>query len=266
MSAGVQTALPVQGIASGIAAMLRLSGRVLRALYGLCALAVFCLLLLLAAVLALVVPRLAWRRRLTRWLARAALGLFGLRVATSGMSNLPEGSCVVVANHSSYIDGVLLQALLPPRFSFVVKHEASSLPVAGFLMHRIGVEFVDRHSHGGRQRGARRVIQRAEQGQSLVFFPEGTFDQTVGLKRFHSGAFTAAVRGGMPVVPVVIRGARRAMPGHSIVPRPGRIEFEILEPLPSTGPGVTADGLRAEARRRMLARLDDPELAEQVPH
>jgi 1-acyl-sn-glycerol-3-phosphate acyltransferase len=65
----------------------------------------------------------------------------------------------------------------------------------------------------------------------------------------------------MPVVPAVIRGARRALPTHAIIPRPGRIEFEILEPLPSDGPGVTADSLRDEARRRMLARIDYPDLA-----
>jgi hypothetical protein len=63
------------------------------------------------------------------------------------------------------------------------------------------------------------------------------------------------------VVPVVIRGARRAMPGHSVIPRPGeRLELEILEPLPTGGPGVTADRLRDEARRRMLERLDEPDL------
>ena len=241
--------------------MFRLTGRALRALHGLCALAVFCLLFVLTAMLTVVVPRLGWRRGLTRWLARAALALFGLRVATSGMTNLPAGPCVVVANHSSYLDGIVLQALLPPRFSFVVKREASSLPVAGFLMHRIGVEFVDRHSHGGRQRGARRVIQQAEQGHSLVFFPEGTFDEMPGLKRFHAGAFTAAVRGGMPVVPVVIRGARRALPSRTIIPRPGRMEFEILEPLPATGPDATADRLRDETRRRMLERLGEADLA-----
>jgi 1-acyl-sn-glycerol-3-phosphate acyltransferase len=242
--------------------MLRSMGRALQTLYGLCALAVFCLLFVLTTVLTLVVPRLAWRRGLTRALARVSLALFGLRVSASGMANLPAGSCVVVANHTSYIDGVLLQAVLPPRFSFVVKREAASLPFAGFLMHRIGVEFVDRHSHAGRQRGARREIERALQGHSLVFFPEGTFDEAPGLKRFHAGAFTAAMRGGMPVVPAVIRGARRAMPGHSVIPRPGeRLELEILAPLPTDGAEVTADRLRDEARRRMLERLDEPDLA-----
>ena len=69
------------------------------------------------------------------------------------------------------------------------------MPVAGFLLKRIGSEFVDRHSEGGRRRDAMRVLRRAEEGEALVFFPEGTFDEVPGLKRFHIGAFAAAVRG-----------------------------------------------------------------------
>jgi 1-acyl-sn-glycerol-3-phosphate acyltransferase len=244
--------------------MLRLLAGALRTAYGILALAVFLLLLVVAAVLAIVIPRLDWRRRLTRRLARLGLLVLGLRVSATGLEHLPAGSSVVVANHSSYLDGVILKAVLPPRFSFVIKQEAARTPVLGLLLRRIGSEFVDRHSAGGRQRDARRVIRRAEEGHPLVFFPEGTFDEVVGLKRFHVGAFTAAVRGGMPVVPVVIRGARRSMPGHSIVPRPGLIEVDILAPLPSDEPGASADALRDETRRRMLARLDEPDLASEA--
>jgi 1-acyl-sn-glycerol-3-phosphate acyltransferase len=221
----------------------------------------FFALLALAAMLALLVPSLAWRRSLTHALARVALAVLGLRVSVQGLENLPEGSCVIVANHSSYLDGIVLKAMLPPRFSFVIKQEAASMPVAGFLMKRIGSEFVDRHSHAGRQRDARRVLRRAEEGHSLVFFPEGTFDETPGLKRFHVGAFTAAVRGGIPVVPTVIHGARRALPSHAIITRPGRIEVEILEPLPRPGVVATPETLRDETRRRILERLDEPDLA-----
>ncbi|MFO1393595.1 MAG: lysophospholipid acyltransferase family protein [Steroidobacteraceae bacterium] len=241
--------------------MLRPMGRALGSLYGLCALAVFCLMFALAALLAVIIPRLRWRRALTHQLARVAVVLFGLRLSTTGLDRLPSGSCVVVANHESYLDGVLLKAVLPPRFSFVIKREAASLPVAGFLLRRIGSVFVDRNTRGGRQRDARRVLEHAELGHSLVFFPEGTFDETVGLKRFHVGAFTAAVRGGMPLVPVVIRGARRAMAPGAFFPRAGRIELEVLDPLPADAPDESADRLRDEARRRMLARLDVPDLA-----
>lgn len=229
-------------------------------LYGACVLAVFGLLFLLAAVLVLAVPRLDWRRNLVRLLARVALGAFGLRVAAAGLERLPADSCIVVANHSSYLDGIVLKAALPPRFSFVVKREAATMPLVGVVLKRIGSEFVDRHSQGGRQRDARRVMRRAEEGHSLVFFPEGTFDEQIGLKRFHTGAFAAAMRGGMPVVPAVIRGTRGALPPGKRVPRPGRIDVEILEPLRTDTAGVSAEMLRDEARVRILAQLDEPDL------
>lgn len=223
--------------------------------------AVFCLMFVVAAILALVVPRLDWRRRITHRLARTALPVLGLRVTVSGLEQLPAANCVVVANHASYLDGIIMKAILPPRFCFVIKLEAASLPLAGFLLKRIGAEFVDRHSQAGRRRDALRVLRVAESGRALVFFPEGTFDAMPGLKRFHLGAFAAAVRGGMPVVPVVIHGARQAMPSGAMLVRPGRISVEILEPIAVPVSPLAADEMRNEARRRMVARLGEPEHA-----
>jgi 1-acyl-sn-glycerol-3-phosphate acyltransferase len=233
----------------------------LKAAYGVCALAVFSLMLVFATLLALVVPGLERRRRITHRLAGLAVPVLGLRLSVTGLQRLPADACVVVANHSSYLDGIVMKAALPPRFSFVIKREAASMPVAGFLLKRIGSEFVDRHSHGGRHRDAMRVLRRAEEGAALVFFPEGTFDKVVGLKRFHIGAFAAAVKGSMPVVPVVIHGARRAMPNGALLVRPGRVVIEILEPLAAPSSPQAADQLRREARRRIVERLDEPDLA-----
>jgi 1-acyl-sn-glycerol-3-phosphate acyltransferase len=241
--------------------MRRTLGRVLTIAYGICALAVFTLLFVLATVLALVVPRVDWRRRLTHRLARLALPILGIRLVVDGSERLPEGSCVVVANHASYLDGVVMKAALPPRFSFVIKREAASMPVAGFLLKRIGSEFVDRHNEAGRRRDALRVLRRAEQGHALVFFPEGTFDEVPGLKRFHVGAFAAAVRGTIPVVPVVIHGARRALPNRAVIVRPGRVRVEILEPIAPAAADPDADDLRRAARAAILSRLDEPDLA-----
>ncbi|MDQ1310529.1 MAG: 1-acyl-sn-glycerol-3-phosphate acyltransferase [Pseudomonadota bacterium] len=226
--------------------------------------AAFSLMFVVATLLALVVPWLDWRRRITHRLATLALPVLGLRVTVTGLEKLPPTNCVVVANHASYLDGIIMKAVLPPRFSFVIKREAASLPLAGFLLKRIGSEFVDRHSEGGRRRDALRVLRVAESGRALVFFPEGTFDALPGLKRFHVGAFAAAVRGEMPVVPVVILGARRAMPGGAMLVRPGRIRVEILAPIAVPASVHAADEMRAEARRRMVARLDEPDLAAAV--
>jgi 1-acyl-sn-glycerol-3-phosphate acyltransferase len=226
------------------------------------ALAALALLMVLAAVLALLLPSLPARRFSTHWLARAWLALALLRLRVVGCERLPPGSCVLVANHASYLDGVVMKAALPPRFSFVIKREASTMPVVGFLLRRIGSEFVDRNSAGGRQRDARRVMARAGQGHSLVFFPEGTFDSVIGLKRFHVGAFVAAARGGMPLVPSVILGTRGSMPNGAIAPHPGVIRVEILPAIESGGCGP--DELRDAARAAMLARIDEPDIAELV--
>jgi 1-acyl-sn-glycerol-3-phosphate acyltransferase len=94
-----------------------------------------------------------------------------------------------------------------------------------------------------------------------VFFPEGTFDDQVGLKRFHTGAFVAAARGGAPVVPAVIHGARRSMPNGALVPRPGQVVIDILAPIEMPASGGSAERLRDEARRLILAQLDEPDLA-----
>ncbi len=243
--------------------MRRALAGVLTTAYGVCALAVFSLLLVIATVLALIVPRLEWRRRITHRLAQLAVPVLGVRLVVEGLERLPPDSSVVVANHASYLDGVVMKAALPPRFSFVIKREAASMPVAGFLMKRIGSEFVDRHTEGGRRRDAMRVLRRAQEGHALVFFPEGTFDDVPGLKRFHVGAFAAALRGGMPVVPAVIHGARRAMPNGALLVRPGLVRVEILDPIAVSDTANAADALRREARRRILQRLDEPDLAPQ---
>jgi 1-acyl-sn-glycerol-3-phosphate acyltransferase len=224
------------------------------------ALVVFGLLLVVASVLALIVPGLGLRRRLIHALARVGLMVLGLRISVRGADQLPHSSCIVVANHCSYLDGVVLKAVLPPRFSFVIKREAAAYPLAGLLLRRIGSEFVDRGSLGGRQSDARRVVRRAEAGHSLVFFPEGTFTAEPGLRRFHVGAFVAAARARQALVPVVIRGTRRSMRSGAIVPRAGRLEVEILEPLVPGPDRAAAEMLRREARRRMIARLDEPDL------
>jgi len=232
-----------------------------RALYGAYALTALALTIVVAALLSVLVPKLSWRRSLTQKLARLWLWLARIRLTVRGADQLPEGSCVLVANHSSYLDGVVMKAALPPRFSFVIKREASSMPVMGFLLQRIGSEFVDRHSKGGRQRDARRVVKRAEQGHSLVFFPEGTFDAEVGLKRFHVGAFVAAARGGIPLIPAVIHGARKTLPHDTYVPIPGPVSIDILAPLSMADCGGSAEGLRDATRALMVALLDEPDLA-----
>ena len=73
-----------------------------------------------------ILPGLTRRRRFVRALARVALQLAGMPVELRGQTELPT-PCILVANHCSYIDGVVLTATLPPTFSFVIKREDVTL-------------------------------------------------------------------------------------------------------------------------------------------
>lgn len=237
----------------------RLLTWMLRAVYALCALSAFCVLFVLAATVLLITPGLDRRRRLVRGFARLSLAVLLIRLSVKGLEYLPAGSSIVVANHSSYLDGIILKAALPPRYSFVIKREAASTPVLATILKRIGSEFVDRSAEGSRRRDAMRVLRKAQAGHSLVFFPEGTFVTEPGLKRFHAGAFVAAARGDLPVVPTIILGARRALPNRAIVPRPGTVRVEILAPLTLAEVGGSVNALREASRTRILAGLDEPD-------
>ena len=217
--------------------------------------------LLTAAVLAaILLPSLRLRRDASRAMARSFFRLAGLGFRVVGLDRLPERSSVVVANHSSYIDGPLLYAALPPRFGFVIKKEMAKVPLARWLLHRLGHEFVDRHNKSESAKDTRRILKAAFGGGSVAFFPEGTFTAIPGLARFHSGAFVTASRAGMPVVPVVIHGARRVLPSETWMPRRGPLRVEILEPLPPpAGPDAVVE-LREASRRAILERLDEPDL------
>ena len=232
-----------------------------RLAYGSYAWTTFVVMLTGAVLAAVLLPGLARRRR---WIGRFARGFFvlaGIRTRIHGLEHLPTGHCVVVANHASYLDGVILQAFLPPRFSYVIKNEMQRIPLAHFLLRRIGSRFVERFHAAGSARDARKLLRAAHEGQSLAFFPEGTFILEPGLGRFRSGAFATAIKGSAPLVPVVIGGSRAILPMGTLLPRRGNLSVDILAPVMPDHPAYGKhQSLAAETRSRMLAVLGEPDL------
>ncbi len=234
--------------------------------WGVYAWVLFTSLLLLAIAGTTLLPGLRLRRGTARRLAALYFRLAGLGPTVLHRHRLPASQCVVVANHASYLDGALLFALLPSRFGFVIKSEMQSVPVAGWFLRRLGHQFVDRHHKGRGARDTRRILRTTTGGSSMAFFPEGTFTEVPGLARFHNGAFVTAARAGLPVVPVVIHGARQVLPAEHWLPAHHRLEVEFLEALrPPEGVDATL-WLRDTARQRILARLDEPDLTGQSAH
>lgn len=234
----------------------------LRLVYALYAAITFLILGLAALVATLILPGVYRRRAAARACARAFLWVAGMPLTVHGMERLAPGQCVVVSNHASYLDGLVFTAALPARFSFVIKREMSGVPLAGLFLRRIGSEFVERFDRNRGAADARRVLRNAANGHSLVFFPEGTFTRTPGLLKFHTGAFVTAARAGCPVIPAVVRGTRAALPPTGGLPRPGRIEIDIL-PAVHTGQDAgeaSSATLRDRAREAILRALGEPDL------
>jgi len=235
----------------------------LRFVYGIYAAALFLGVTVSALLGVLLMPTLGARRGTARIAARTFFLFAGMPLRLRGVEHLPAGQCVVVANHASYLDGVVMTAALPPRFGFVIKREMNAVPVAGLLLRRIGSEFVERFDRHKGGTDARRVLRTAASGHSLVFFPEGTFTEEVGLGKFHTGAFAIAARAACPVVPAVILGTRRNMPSTRIFPRPGAIEVRYGAPIVAAAEKTSADPaleLRDRARAAILSQLDEPDL------
>ena len=239
--------------------MTQFPGRLARRVWGLFAAGLFFAVTVPTLLLLSVLPRLAWRRQLVRSAGRLTLAACGVLPRVEGLENLPTGDCIIISNHASYLDGVILTAALPPRFSFVIKREMTRVPVAHFLLRRVGSEFLDRDRGRQGASDARRILKQAGTGNSLVFFPEGTFYQEPGLRHFQSGAFNAARRGEVPLVPVVIQGSRDMLPANCKLPRPGPLSVSIQPPIVDTADARTPD-LIAQSRQKMLTNLTEPDL------
>ena len=235
--------------------------KLLAAVWGLFAWLCFGLLVLFMLIVVIVVPSADRRHKLATWSSRMAFVLPMIDVRVRGMDNLPTDDCVVVANHASYVDGILLKGYLPWRFNFVIKGEMRDFAPAHFLLRRSGAKFVERSDIKGSSRDARQIVKAALEGESLGFFPEGTFQEEPGLLRFRAGAFVAATKSEMPVVPIAIGGSRYMLPAGRILPRRGPLTIDIL---PAIAPGdpdfETSRGLAEAARQRILAVLDEPDL------
>lgn len=221
----------------------------------------FIIIGLLTSLAVIIVPGETRRRRVARLGSHAFFTVCGLPPRIAGLENVPEGPAVIVSNHASYLDGLLIQGALPPRFGFVIKGEMQSVPLIHMMLRRLGSIFVDRADPRGSSRDAMRIFRQVAKGRCMGFFAEGTFKREPGLRPFKMGAFITAARLGVPVIPMAIRGSRQILPARSWWPRWHRLEVEIGEPVIANGRERSdAIMLRDHARQAILSMLDEPDL------
>ena len=194
--------------------------------------------------------------------ARLLFGLARVPLQVEGITRLPQNkACVLVANHSSYLDGIALVACLPHAVAFIAKEELGRKSISRIFLRRIGALFVERFDRQQSIADAKRIEQKLRMGSSLFYFPEGTLGRAPGLLPFHMGAFVAATKTDTPVVPLTIKGTRSILRDTSWFPHRGRIIMHVSNPITPHGSDWAATvKLRNAARSEILQHLGEPDL------
>ncbi|HVA57755.1 MAG TPA: AMP-binding protein [Gemmatimonadaceae bacterium] len=219
------------------------------------------LLVPLGYVLVRVLPPGRPVRVLSRFVSRVLLAVTGCSVSVEGLGRLPSnGPRVLVVNHASYADTPVLLAALPIDFVFVAMTEILGWRFLGTFARRGEHPTVDRWHVQQSLADAAAIEARLRRGESALFFAEGGFSGTKGLRPFRLGAFTAAAAAGAPVIPMALRGTRAALPADARFPHPSRIHLWIGEPLRPSGTDLAAAvDLRDRAAAAIAEQCGEPQ-------
>ena len=163
---------------------------------------------------------------------QAVLAAAGVRLEVTGRGILDSSRpAIVVANHRSALDPIVMGAILRGDFTVVAKQEARFDPRAVLGAALLDPVYVDRSNSAQARAALEAVADRIRAGTSLLIFPEGTRTPTPRLGRFRKGAFHLAVQTGAPIVPVVLDGVADVLPRHATTVRPGLVRAAVLEPM-----------------------------------
>jgi len=227
--------------------------------------AVVATIFVLAWFAVMLLPRRSWRWAAVRAIARGALAVIGIPVSVAGFDRIPPGNAILVFNHSSYMDALLLSATLPGEPVYVVKRELAGQIFAGPFLRRLGALFVERYDTSASVADTEAAIAAARQGRNIVFFPEGTFTRRPGLSGFYLGAFKVAAQADLPVLPGIIRGTRTMLRSNQWFPRRTPLSIRIEKPLKPSGADFRSlVRLRDAARQIVLAHCGEPDIGELV--
>ncbi len=153
------------------------------------------------------------------------------KLEAKGLENIPaKGAVVITPNHVSYIDPVLVGALITRRIYFMTWDEMLKIPVLGSIGRLFGAYPIKLEGH---DRFAVKLTQaHLKAGRAVGIFPEGGRTTSKKLDPFKPGAFRLSLRGGVPIVPVTINGAYDVWPPGQKYPKlTGKITIYFHPPI-----------------------------------
>ena len=185
-------------------------------------------------------------------------------VAVTVRGDIPRGAALVVANHVSYLDPLVLLPMCPALP--VAKGEVETWPIVGSIGAALGVTFVKRDDPMARVRVLRRLHAHLRAGVPVLNFPEGTTTRGDRVLPFHRGTFGIAKHLGVPVVPVAIRyrdpalawcDAATFLPHYLYTAGRPRIDVTLAFGAPmSPRTGEAPEDMAARARNTIIKTLE----------
>lgn len=206
----------------------------------------------------------ALRERIIRRWSRELLAICGVRVYDGPGSPALEHA-MIVANHVSWLDIFVINALHPCRF--VAKSEIRAWPVLGWLAWKGGTIFIARGNRRELRHIFKGMVAALEAGERVALFPEGTTAAPGSVLPFHANLFEAAIDAGVMVQPYALRYLDRSGALHPEVDFSGELSFAQSMVKVLSGPPVTAELTclapidAAGAHRRALAQAAEDEIA-----
>jgi 1-acyl-sn-glycerol-3-phosphate acyltransferase len=140
----------------------------------------------------------AWIKRWSIWVART----LGVKMTVHGQIDPSIRSALIVANHSSWLDIVVINSIQPS--AFIAKAEIEKWPVVGLLVARSGTLFIERGKRHAVHKVLQDAVEKLKQQRFVAVFPEGTTNDGTKLLPFHGNLMEAAIRAEVPVQPLAI--------------------------------------------------------------
>lgn len=237
--------------------------RLARRVYALWCWLVFLLLALPVATLVGFMQRPAIGRHLVHGAARLFFAFSGMPVRSTGVDGLSDDDCLLLANHSSYLDALLLCAILPPHlgYVFVAKRELAGQPIIRAFLRGLGCLYVERFAAEKSVEDVEAIVDALRGGARLIVFPEGTFSREAGLRPFHMGAFVAAARAGVALRVCALRGTRQVLRDQRWLPQHAELSAVIADRnRPDGDDWAAAVRLRDKTRAQMLQLCGEHDL------
>jgi 1-acyl-sn-glycerol-3-phosphate acyltransferase len=156
----------------------------------------------------------------------------GISLNVRGRENLPEGTCVFIANHQGYFDIPALIAAADRPIGFIAKKEILKHKYISYWMKKIHCVFIDRENVKESVKAINQGVEYLKAGHNMAIFPEGTRSKGGPVGEFKKGSMKLATKSGVSIVPVAINGTYKAREAnkHNAI-KPAEVTVTICKPV-----------------------------------